>query len=136
MKNWRQEHGGKRDDTCDHGLSRSWKLYVHPRPPPPYVSRVGNAMAEIRTHPFVSKQSRQYQVNVTLRAVGARYLYETIQMHKITQNFIGIKTVSRAALDNSHAVRCCYQVNITLRTVGSPGEYYCEQLVVGTRYYL
>ena len=25
-KNGRQEPGGKRDDTCDHGLSRSWKV--------------------------------------------------------------------------------------------------------------
>ena len=27
-KNWRQEPGGRRDDTCDHGLSRSWKVEV------------------------------------------------------------------------------------------------------------
>ena len=27
-KNWRQVHGGRRDDTCDHGLSRSWKVKV------------------------------------------------------------------------------------------------------------
>ena len=27
-KNWRQEPGGRRDDTCDHGLSRSWKVQV------------------------------------------------------------------------------------------------------------
>ena len=29
-KNSRQEPGGRRDDTtCDHGLSRSWKVGVH-----------------------------------------------------------------------------------------------------------
>ena len=27
-KNSRQEPGGRRDDTCDHGLSRSWKIEV------------------------------------------------------------------------------------------------------------
>ena len=27
-KNRRQELGGRRDDTCDHGLSRSWKVDV------------------------------------------------------------------------------------------------------------
>ena len=27
-KNSRQEPGGRRDDTCDHGLSRSWKVEV------------------------------------------------------------------------------------------------------------
>ena len=27
-KNWRQEPGGRRDDTCDRGLSRSWKVDV------------------------------------------------------------------------------------------------------------
>ena len=27
-KNLRQEPGGRRDDTCDHGLSRSWKVEV------------------------------------------------------------------------------------------------------------
>ena len=27
-KNWRQEPGGRRDNTCDHGLSRSWKVDV------------------------------------------------------------------------------------------------------------
>ena len=27
-KNWREEPGGRRDDTCDHGLSRSWKVDV------------------------------------------------------------------------------------------------------------
>ena len=27
-KNRRQGPGGKRDDTCDHGLSRSWKVDV------------------------------------------------------------------------------------------------------------
>ena len=29
IKNYRQEPGGRRDDTCDHGLlSRSWKVHV------------------------------------------------------------------------------------------------------------
>ena len=27
-KNWRQEPGERRDDTCDHVLSRSWKVEV------------------------------------------------------------------------------------------------------------
>ena len=27
-KNWRKEPRGRRDDTCDHGLSRSWKVDV------------------------------------------------------------------------------------------------------------
>ena len=27
-KNWRQVPGGRGDDTCDHGLSRSWKVEV------------------------------------------------------------------------------------------------------------
>ena len=27
-KSWRQEPGGRRDDTCDHGLSRGWKVEV------------------------------------------------------------------------------------------------------------
>ena len=27
-KSWRQEPGGRRNDTCDHGLSRSWKVEV------------------------------------------------------------------------------------------------------------
>ena len=27
-ENWRQEPGGRRDDTCNHGLSRSWKVEV------------------------------------------------------------------------------------------------------------
>ena len=27
-KNWNQEPGGSRDDTCEHGLSRSWKVKV------------------------------------------------------------------------------------------------------------
>ena len=28
-KNWRQEPGGRRDDTGDHDLSRSWKVKVY-----------------------------------------------------------------------------------------------------------
>ena len=28
-KKWSQEAGARRDDPCDHGLSRSWKIEVY-----------------------------------------------------------------------------------------------------------